>query len=292
MISIRKCSERRINVGNEDLRHVIFERRSHVLHRLQHFGRTEWLSGQIRRSLAGTPGVPIGHDDNHGLAASRRDQIVENEVRATLPDPTRLILSATMLEIEHRIVHLGLGVIVGRKIDERVPPRSRHLRVVPNLTHLSVGHILNRIVSRTWLRNLHCTRVLASAKKRMTVGIADFRTINDQCVIVQAGNKRSCGDSPESVRLLLHIHFRSTPEIQLYLCGVGSFHTNLHSSSAIDPGIFRSPDIGLGGTKIVGLLPPETYSKVRTVKRYSLQTASLDSPRKRLRFRPRGLMIR
>ena len=55
----------------------------------------------------------------------------------------------------------------------------------------------------------------------------------------------------KSVRLLLHIDFRSAPEIQLHLRSVRRFHANLHSARAINSRIFRSPDIRLGGLKIV-----------------------------------------
>src|SRR5271157_147421 len=40
VVAIRKRPEGRINIRNQDLSHIIFECRRHVLHGLKHFGRT------------------------------------------------------------------------------------------------------------------------------------------------------------------------------------------------------------------------------------------------------------
>ena len=48
VIAVRKRSEGRINEGYQGLRHIVFERRGHVLHRLQHFGRTKGFAGRGR----------------------------------------------------------------------------------------------------------------------------------------------------------------------------------------------------------------------------------------------------
>ena len=97
VVAIRKCPEGRINVGNQDLCHIIFKRGCHLLHRLQHFGRTEGFSGKIGRSLARAPGIAICHYDDHRLAAFGRDQIVEDEVGVTLPNPSGLIFASAVL---------------------------------------------------------------------------------------------------------------------------------------------------------------------------------------------------
>src|SRR5437868_4252493 len=44
MISIRKCPEVGIDKRNQSLRHVVFKCSRHLLHGLQHFGRTKRLS--------------------------------------------------------------------------------------------------------------------------------------------------------------------------------------------------------------------------------------------------------
>src|SRR6266550_3518328 len=45
VIAIGECPEGRINVRNEDLSHIVFEGCRHLLHCVQHFGRSKWFSG-------------------------------------------------------------------------------------------------------------------------------------------------------------------------------------------------------------------------------------------------------
>src|SRR5690348_14984672 len=135
MIAIGQRAEVGINVWNKRLGYVVLESRRHVLHRLHHFRRPKWLSGQVRRRLARAARVAISHDDNHGLAAFSGKQIVENKIRVALPDPAGLIFAGSMLKIEHRISNGRLRVVVRRRIHERVPPCTGNLRVVPNLAN-------------------------------------------------------------------------------------------------------------------------------------------------------------
>src|SRR5579863_7240401 len=154
-----------------------------------------------------------------------------------------------MLQVEDRIACLGLRVVVRRQIDQCVPPRPRHLRVVPDLANCSVRHILNRIIGRAWLRNFYATCRLTSSEEGVSVGIADLGTVDDQRVIVKTGNQRRSGDRPESVLLFLHVQFRTAPEVQADLRSVWSFHANLYSPGAVNPWILRGPDIRRRGLK-------------------------------------------
>src|SRR6266496_5161432 len=135
-----------------------------------------------------------------------------------------------------------------------MPPATRYLRVVPDLPDLAVEHILNRVIGRTRLRNVDPTRFLRSTKERMRVEVADFHAIDDQRVVVKAGNERWSCDHPVSVRLFLHFHFRPAPEIQSDFRGVGSLHANLNSPGAVNSRILRSPDIRRSGLKAAWLL--------------------------------------
>src|SRR5690349_10633687 len=88
----------------------------------------------------------------------------------------------------------------------------------------------------------------------MSVGIADLRAVDDQRVIVKAGNERGSGDRPESILLLFHVDLRTAPEIQSHLRRIGSLHANLYSPGAVNPRILRCPHVGGGGLKIARFL--------------------------------------
>src|SRR5579872_1855417 len=137
-----------------------------------------------------------------------------------------------------------------------MPPGSRDLRVVPDLPHRTVRHILNRIICRARLRNFNTTCWLTSSEEGMSVGIADLGAVDDQRVIVKTRNQRRSGNRPESVLLLLHVNFRAAPEVQSDLRSVRSFHANLYSPGAVNPWILRCPDVRGRGLKIIRLLCP------------------------------------
>ena len=244
----------RVDERDQRLRDVVLERLRHVLHGLPHLGRAERLAGQVGYGLAGLPSVAVGHHDDHRPATAGRDQVVEDEVRTPLPDPPGLVFAAAVLQVEHRVTRLRLLVVVRREVDERVTPGAGHLRVVPDLAHLAVGHGPDRVVVRAGLRHFHGARVLAAAKERVTAGVAHLRAVDDQRVVVQAGHEGRRGDRPEAVRLLHHVHLRSAPEVEAEFRRVGSLDPDLDSAGTVDPRVLCSPDVGRGGTKVSRVL--------------------------------------
>ena len=120
-----------------------------------------------------------------GLHLTFGEQVVEDNVGAPLPNPSRFILAAAMLQIEHGKALLGLRFVTRWQINHRVSPTACHFRVVPNLAHLTVRHILNRVISRTWFWNFNGAGVLAAAKKGLTARVAYVRAINYEVVIMQ-----------------------------------------------------------------------------------------------------------
>ena len=254
VVAVRDRAVGRVDERDEGLRHVVLERLGHVLHGLPHLRRAERLSGQVGRDLAGAPRVAVGHHDDHRLAASRRDQVVEDEVRASLADPAGLVLAAAVLQVEHRVARLRLLVVVRREVDERVAPGAGHLRVVPDLAHLAVRHVLDVVVVDARLGDLDGARVLAAAEERVAALVVHLDAVDDQRVVVQAGRERRRRDRPDAVRLLHHVHLRPAPEVQADLRGLGSLEADLHSPGAVDARILGSPDVGRRGLEVDRLL--------------------------------------
>src|SRR5205814_5529565 len=124
------------------------------------------------------------------LAVSGCDQIIQNEIGVALPNPPGFVFTSSMLEIEHRVAYLYLRVVIGRQINQRVPPSARHLRVVPNLAYLTLRNILNRVIRRAGFRNFYHAGVLPTTEKRLAVRVADLCAINDERVVMQTGDER------------------------------------------------------------------------------------------------------
>src|SRR4029453_6717082 len=106
-----------------------------------------------------------------GVVWAPVDDVVNNDVVASLPDPAGFIFSATVLQVEHRVTLLRLRIVVRRKVDERMAPRAGDLRVVPDVAHLAVGHVLNGVVSRTRLGDFNHAGVAGAAKEGFAAGI-------------------------------------------------------------------------------------------------------------------------
>src|SRR5688572_33261718 len=94
----------------------------------------------------------------------------------------------------------------------------------------------------------------AAAVKRVAARIADFRAVDVDLVVVQAGNERRGRDGPEAVGLLLHVDLGPAPEVELHLVCLGRLDPDLHASRVIDARIFGAPDVRLRGPELSALL--------------------------------------
>jgi hypothetical protein len=227
MIAIGQGPEGRIDVRDEGLRHVVLERPGHLLQGPPRLRRPQRPPRQVRLGLAGPPRIAVRHDNDHRLALPLGVQVVEDEVRAALPGPARLVLAASVLQVEDRIARPRLRVVVRRRVDEGMTPAPRHLGVVPDLTDLAVRHVLDRIVVRARFRNFNRARPAVAAEVSAAPGIGDVGPVDDEHVVVEAGSQRRRREGPEPVGLLHHVRLGAAPEVDPHLGGVGSLHAQL-----------------------------------------------------------------
>jgi hypothetical protein len=66
------------------------------------------------------PGAAVGHDHDHGRDLSVGQQVIEEDVGPGDVLPFRLV--AGVLQVQHGITHLAIGVVTGRGVDEDAPP--------------------------------------------------------------------------------------------------------------------------------------------------------------------------
>ena len=65
--------------------------------------------------LAGVQTIVHKDDERHGLASG--NEVIHNDTGLTLSAPTGLVLAHTMLQVEHRELLSGVGIILGGQID-------------------------------------------------------------------------------------------------------------------------------------------------------------------------------
>src|SRR5579884_1187274 len=97
VVAVRKRPEGRINVWDERLRQVVLKCLRILLHGAHHFRRAERLAGEIRNGHARTSRISICHYHDHRLRGAGCDQVIENKIRMALPDPSRLVLTCSVL---------------------------------------------------------------------------------------------------------------------------------------------------------------------------------------------------
>src|SRR5579884_4176671 len=97
VVAVRKRPEGRVNVWNERLCQVVLKCLRILLHGAHHFRRGEMLAREIRNGHPRASRIPICHDHDHRLRAPGSNQVVENKIRMSLPDPSRLVLAGSVL---------------------------------------------------------------------------------------------------------------------------------------------------------------------------------------------------
>ena len=125
---------------------------------------------RLRPALA-RRGVPLLHDDDHRHGLLLRDQVVQDEVHVPLPGPPGLVLAAAVLQVEHRVPLLRVGVVARRRVHHDVPRLAGHLGLVPPRADLAVRHVLGVVEVHALLGDLDPARRLAGAEEGVAAGV-------------------------------------------------------------------------------------------------------------------------
>jgi hypothetical protein len=99
----------------------------------------------IRRSAPPTGPSDVAaviHHDDKRLRFSFGDQVVHDEVRATLAPPAGFVFTSAVLQIQHRVANVCRLVIIGRRIDEAAARGVGAFREVEVLAKLAMRDVL------------------------------------------------------------------------------------------------------------------------------------------------------
>ena len=177
----------------------------------------------------------IGADDDERFALAFGNQVVHDEVGTSLVHPCCLVLSPSVLQVEHR--ELLLSVVCWRKIDKgswsalanpmRIVGRSVLRREV-HLNHLSVRHVLigKEILVGTWY--LNAALPTDGAVVVLCSWVVHHTTVDGQMIVVEAWIHRTfSGACPYSVLTLVQhgAACSAQSEAHYHRLGIGSHHT-------------------------------------------------------------------
>lgn len=68
-----------------------------LVHHFDELRRAERFARKVRNDIPSAARVATSHDDDHRLRVAARDQVVEDEICLTLPDPSRFVLATAVL---------------------------------------------------------------------------------------------------------------------------------------------------------------------------------------------------
>ena len=122
-------------------------------------------------------GIATAHDHDHFLALSLCDQIVHDKVRLPLPDPSRLIFTDTMLQVQYRISFISFFISI-RCIDITFLQVAAHLRSVFTDADRTMRNILCKIEIHILLLHLKSIDRSKTPIRNSGVRIADPDTVH------------------------------------------------------------------------------------------------------------------
>ena len=201
------------------------------------------LAHALRRTLAlGTalahgrtrhrPGTVLHHDDERdGLA--RRDEVVHDGCGMALLGPAVLVLTATVLQVQHRIALGGILVIFGRGIDEDVTHRLVHLGPVVDFPHLALRDVLHGVEVLVHGRDVDAAAPAAGAVVVEAGRVGDVGAVDVQLIVVESFILRSGFADPGAVGALDEVVLDAA-DVQFHGLGVGRFHAHADAALGID----------------------------------------------------------
>ena len=198
MFTVGERAERAVDGRDQVVDHHLLEGREDETERAP---RPRWL----RRLLTRFHRVTFVHDNDHRHSLLRGDQVVQDQVRAPLFRPARLILAAAVLQVQHGIPRLQIVVVIRWRVHERPPPRRHRLRVVAEVAHLSVWRVLHRVIVHPRLWNLDAAELPPHPEERVATRVRHRHAVHPQLVIVEPRHLRRNLHRPHPVGAHRHV---------------------------------------------------------------------------------------
>ena len=187
------------------------------------------------------------HHHNHRNSLATGNGVVHDVLHVSLLAPAGLILTHTMLQIEHRVALLDvlLGIIASGGIDHGVAPCLLLITEVVDAAHLSVlNTLLWTIVVTFWsFRNLEATSLTVTAEEGLCSRIDEVHTTDIHEIIVEALHQRISNSHPATFAIRLHVVFL-VADIQHYLLCIRSTQVEIAATLRVD---LREVVTGNGG---------------------------------------------
>ena len=212
MVSISIGAELLIYHRNQILDNHIVERCAIELALLIHILARTWHERLLH--------ITALHYHNHRLSLAFGNEIIHDVLHIALMAPARLVLSHSVLQIEHWIALVLIGFIFCRRINHGSAELALRCSIVRYRTNLTLCYSLLRtiVVAFGSLRNLQTTRLSAAAEIGFAGWIYYLYTIHIQEIIVEAYYQWVRNTIPVAIQILLHRILLSADVEDYLLC--------------------------------------------------------------------------
>ncbi len=175
------------------------------------------------------------HNHRHGVALV--DGVVHDVLHVALFAPTRLVLAHTVLQVEHWVAFLavGLQVIFCRRVDHGMAPRLLFVAVVVEAAHLTGGHTLlwAVVVAFRTFGHFYAARLAAAAEESLRSRVDEVDAAYVHKVVVEAHHERVRHGSPTALAVALHVIFLAA-DVEHHTGGIGRFHIEIAAALLVD----------------------------------------------------------
>ena len=203
---------------------------------------TRWINqtlGCLTRSCL-LPSVTVGYNHNHWLTLTLSDKIIHNMLGTTLNNPSLLVTTRTVQQIEYGVLLLALLISCG-SIDCNATVKTERCTMIPLTFQTTVSNICRHIVIAIASAHNHdiCHRSKISIE--IDIGrVVNLQSINNKTIIEKFRNERRRSPLPHSLIATHHIGTSYGLSIRCckvannrHLLCIGSLQTERYTSIAI-----------------------------------------------------------
>ena len=187
-------------------------------------GELHLLSG-VGMSRNGVQAIVHHDDERHGLAGCYK--VVHDDARLTLGRPSRLVLAHAVLQIEHREAAVGILAIGCRQINVAMAHLLGNRRIVVDLVHRALRHVLHRVEILVGGRNVDATAPTAGTIIVEAARIGNRSPVDVQLIVVEAFVLRSRLTRPHALGVFHQVVFHAA-NVQLHAVGLGGRNLCAH----------------------------------------------------------------
>ena len=198
--------------------------------------------------LVGQGGFATVHHDQHRLAFAGGDEVVHDVVHLALDGPAGLVLTASVEEVENRVVLGRIALIFSWDIDIADPPGLREIGVVALHADLAMRDFLLQVIVYAGLRYLNAAGHHSAAIEKLAGRVCDLDSVDMYEIVVETRDLGIACDLPHAVGVLGH--GIELPEIQLNGLGVGSDDLESRTEVGIDHRILLAVEVGRGRSRL------------------------------------------